>query len=247
MKQVVILGAGGQGRCAGVCLIKDSPYEVVAFTAHEKYIDSGKLLGLDVVPFERIEEIYPPERFAMFIAIGFERVNKTRAKVYEDCKHKGYELVSYISSKAILWGEIEVGENCFISDYTVIHPFAKIGNNVVIGSGCMIGHDVSIGDHCFLAAHTVVLGCVTVEPYCFLGANSTINNGITIARECIVSAGVFINKSTQERDVYIGRGAELMPKPSNELGTWLTWSAGVKHNQSHLHKKPEHRSGRKKG
>jgi sugar O-acyltransferase (sialic acid O-acetyltransferase NeuD family) len=225
LKQVVIFGAGGQARCAVVCLTKDSPYEVVAFTAHEAYIEKGKMLGLDVVPFERIEELYPPERYAMFVAIGFERVNRTRAEVYEDCKRKGYELVSYISSNAIHRDEIEVGENCFIGEGTVIHPFAKIGNNV------------SIGDHCFLAAHTVVLGCVTVEPYCLLGANSTINNGITIARECVVGAGTFISNSTQEKSIYVNREAELLPRPSNLLGTWLTWSAGVNHNQNHKKEK----------
>ena len=83
MKQLVIFGTGGQARCAGVGLIKDSPYEVVAFTAHEAYLgdDKGKLLGLDVVPFERIEELYPPERFAMFIAIGYEGVNRIREEI----------------------------------------------------------------------------------------------------------------------------------------------------------------------
>jgi sugar O-acyltransferase (sialic acid O-acetyltransferase NeuD family) len=233
-KKVVVFGTGGQARCASVGLIKDSPYEIVAFTAHEAYLrdDKEKLLGLDVVPFERIEELYPPEQFAMFIVIGYEGVNRVRAEIYEDCKRKGYELVSYVSSRAMSWDEIRVGENCLIAENTVIHPFTTIGNNVVIGSGCTLGHDVTIGDHCFLASNAVVLGCVTVEPYCFLGANSTINNGITIARESVVGAGAFINKSTQERGVYICREAELMPKPSNTLGTWLTWSAKYSHQHA---------------
>jgi sugar O-acyltransferase (sialic acid O-acetyltransferase NeuD family) len=233
MKQLVVFGTGGQARCASAGLIKDSPYEVVAFTAHEAYLgdDNRKLLGRDVVPFERIEELYPPERFAMFIAIGYDRVNRIRAGIYEDCKRKGYELISYVSSRAMCWDEIRVGENCLIAEGVVIHPFTTIGNNVVIGSGCTIGHDVNIGDHCFLASHAVVLGCVTLEPYCFVGANSTINNGITIARESVVGAGAFINKSTQEKGVYICREAELMPLPSHTLGTWLTWSAKYSHQK----------------
>jgi hypothetical protein len=46
-------------------------------------------------PFETLEETNPPERFAMYVAIGFSQVNKARAEVYEQCKRRGYELISY--------------------------------------------------------------------------------------------------------------------------------------------------------
>src|SRR5437879_11045966 len=120
MKKVVIFGAGATARLAYVYLSQDSPYEVAAFTAHEEYLSEGRRLGLDVVPYERIEEIYPPERFAMLVAIGYERVNKTRAAVYNDSKSRGYELISYISSRAIHWGEIEIGDNCCIFENVVL-------------------------------------------------------------------------------------------------------------------------------
>ncbi len=221
MNQVVIFGEGDQARVVYMYLSKDSAYEVVAFTAHEAYIDQGKLLGLDVVPFERIEEIYPPERFAMFVAIAFGRVNKTRAEVYDDCKRKGYELVSYISSKAIHWGEIKVGDNCFILESTVIHPFVTIGNNVVIASGSIIGHDVSIGDHCFVASGAVISGRVGIGPYCFIGANATFRNGITVAPECIIGAGAIILEDTQERGVYLAQGTEAAPTTSDVLSPFF--------------------------
>ncbi len=153
MKKVVIFGAGGFARLAYVYLTKDSPYEVAAFAVHRKYLKEEKLLGLEVLPFERIEESYPPERFAMFVAIGYERVNKARAAVYDSCKGKGYELISHISSKTALWDEIEIGDNCFIFENNSIQPFVKIGNDVVIGPGNCIGHDSSLGDHCFVAGH----------------------------------------------------------------------------------------------
>jgi sugar O-acyltransferase (sialic acid O-acetyltransferase NeuD family) len=221
MKKVVMFGAGDQARVCYVLLSKDSPYEVVAFTVHETRLDKEKLLGLDVVPFERIEETYPPERFAMYVAIAFGRVNKTRAEVYTDCKRKGYEMVSYISSKAVHWGEIEVGDNCFICEGTVIHPFAKIGNNVGIGSGCIIGHDVSIGDHCFFGPNAVVPGRVTIGPYCFVGANATFRNGITVASECVIGAGAIILKDTKERGVYLAKSTEAAPITSDVLSPFF--------------------------
>ncbi len=83
MKKVVIFGGGDQARTAFVYLSKDSPYEVAAFTAHERYLNEEKLLGLNIVPFERLEEFYPPDHFAMFIAMGYAQVNRDRANAYQ--------------------------------------------------------------------------------------------------------------------------------------------------------------------
>ena len=174
MKRVVIFGTEDFARVAFVYLTQDSVYEVAAFTVDEEYVTEGKILGLDVVPFEGIADTHPPERFAMFVAIGYRRVNKARAEVYNRCKEKGYELISYISSKALHWGEIEVGDNCFIFENNVIQPFVRIGNDVIMWSGNHIGHHSTIHDHCFIASHVVISGGVDIGESCFIGVNATL-------------------------------------------------------------------------
>jgi len=220
-KKVVIFGASSLARLAYVYLSEDSPYEVAAFTVNEQYLGEGELLGLDVVPFERIEQTHPPERFAMFVAVGYKRVNKVRAEVYDNCRGKGYEMISYVNSTAIHWGHIEIGDNCFIRESTVIQPFAKIGNDVVIGSASLIGHDVVVGDHCYIANHAAIVGHVRIGPYCFIGANATIRDGITIAPECVIGAGAIIMRDTEEGGVYRGQKAEKAPFPSSELRSFM--------------------------
>lgn len=216
-KKVVIFGIGDFARVAYIYLTKDSPYDIVAFTAHEKYITQSKTFGLDVVPFEKLEETYPPEEFAMFVAVGYKRVNKARAEIYNMCKSKGYKLITYINSKATHWGEIEVGDNCFIFEGNVIQPFVKIGNDVIMWSGNHIGHDSSIGDHCFIASHAVISGNVRIGPYCFIGVNATFRDGIIVAPECIIGAGALILKDTIEKGVYKGHKSESAPYASSNL------------------------------
>jgi sugar O-acyltransferase (sialic acid O-acetyltransferase NeuD family) len=202
MKEVVIVGAGNQARVARVLLSKDTEYEVAAFTVHEAYVPDEPLLGLDVVPFESIQERYPPDQFALCIAMGFARVNKVRAAFYQESIEKGYEVISYVSSKAVHWGEFEIGKGSFVFENAVVHPWVRIGNNVSIGPGCILGHDVVVGDHCFIAPGTVIPGCVEIEPYCFIGANATLRDGVKIARECVIGAGANILEDTVERGVY---------------------------------------------
>ena len=100
MSDVVLFGLGDFARVARVYLDVDSAHRVVAFTANERYIESDELDGLPVVPFESLAESHPPERHPMFVAIGFSGVNRARREVYEECKERGYELITYVNSKA---------------------------------------------------------------------------------------------------------------------------------------------------
>jgi len=217
MAQIVVFGVGQLAEVAHFYLTHDSPHEVVAFTVDNEFIKDKQHLGLPVVAFEEVQTIYPPDCFKMFVPISYRNVNKVRAEKYDQSKAKGYELISYICSKAVTWPQLAVGDNCFIFESNVIQPFVEIGNNVTLWSGNHIGHHSKIKDHCFIASHVVISGSVTIEPYCFLGVNATVRDGITIARECVIGAGALILKHTRERGVYIGRPAEFFPKPSDEL------------------------------
>ena len=61
------------------------------------------MLGRPVVPFELLSESHPATEYAMLVAIGFSGVNKTRAAGYERCKSAGYELITYVHSRAEVW------------------------------------------------------------------------------------------------------------------------------------------------
>ncbi|MBN1431634.1 MAG: acetyltransferase [Methanomicrobiaceae archaeon] len=214
--KVVIFGTGDVAELALFYFTHDSPYEVVAFSADEQYITEKTAYGLPLVPFEKIEDFYPPDKYSMFVALSYKDVNKIRAQKYYEAKEKGYELVSYVCSRSVLWNDLDVGDNCFIFENQTIQPFVKIGNNVTMWSGNHIGHSSIIKDHSFLTSHVVVSGHVVIEPYCFLGVNATLRDGITIAEGSVIGAGATVIKNTVERGVYIGKAAELFQKDSSK-------------------------------
>ena len=217
MKPVVIFGTGDFARVAAVYLQEDSPYEVAGFTVHQQYINQPTLIDLDIFPFEQLVQTHPPEQYAMFVAVGFKRVNKARAEVYGTCKTLGYELISYICSEATQWGHIEIGDNTFVFEDNVIQPFAKLGNDVVLWSGNHIGHDAVIGDHCFVASHAVVSGNVTIGTRSFIGVNATIRDGVRVARDNVIGAGALILGDTKPGEVYAGNGTQALAIQSDQL------------------------------
>ena len=217
MKKMVIFGTGSLARLAYIHFSNESQYEVAAFTVHEEYLDEKRIFDLDVVLYEQIEQTHPPEAFSMFVAIGYKQANKARAKIYNECKAKGYELVSCLSSKVNRTEYVKVGDNCLIMPNAIIQPFAEIGNDVIIWGGSCIGYQSRIGDHSYIAPAAVIAGNVEIGQYCFVGANATIRDGLTIAPECVIGAGAIILKDTERGRVYRGQSAELLPHTSSEL------------------------------
>lgn len=220
MKPLVIFGAGGLARLALFYFTNDTPYEVAAFTVHQDYLKEKSLLGLEVVPFESIETLYPPEHYAVFVAIGFWGVNGARAEIYESCKSKGYEMATYISSQTHQWGEFEVGDNCMILEGAIINPYVKIGNDVIINPGTLVSHDSIIGHHCFLGANAVINGSTKIGDYSLIGANATLVERLTIGSKCVIGAGVTITKDMQSGAVYLPNDAQLLPMESDELARY---------------------------
>jgi sugar O-acyltransferase (sialic acid O-acetyltransferase NeuD family) len=217
VKDVVIFGTGDFAEVARVYLDRDSDYRVVAFTVDEEYGGDRELGGLPVVPFERLLDSHPPSSNAMLVAVGFSGVNRARAQVYERCKSAGYELISYVSSRTNVAGDLTLGDNCFVFEHNVIQPFVELGSNVILWSGNHVGHHSRIRDHVFVASHAVISGGVTIGERCFIGVNATVRDGVTIAPDCVIGAGALIMKDTIEGGVYSVRGTEPLEKKSWDL------------------------------
>ena len=203
MSKIIIFGAGKIADEAYYYLNNDSPHKIVAFTVDAAYIPVPEKLGLPVVPFEEVQKLYPPDQFRMFVAVGYQDLNKLRAGKYHEAKAKGYELISYVSTRASNIGNVEIGDNCFILENAVIQPCSKVGSNVFLWSGNHVGHHASVGDHCYIAGHVVISGSSRIEEYCFIGVNATIGHEITVGQGSFIGAATLITKNVEPNSVYI--------------------------------------------
>lgn len=216
MAKVIIFGIGQIAEIAHFYLTNDSEHDVVAFTVDQEYIDRDSFHDLPIVPYEKLSETHPPSEYKLFIPISYKKVNKLRAEKFADAKAKGYECVSYISSKATYYNT-PVGENCFIFENNVIQPYTKIGDNCILWSGNHIGHHTTIEDHCFLASHVVVSGSVTIGAYSFIGVNATIRDNVKVGKENVIGAASLILNDTEDRAVFSPKETEKARVPSNRL------------------------------
>lgn len=218
MKPIVIFGASDAAQLAYYYFTRDSPLEVVAFATDAEYLpESGRFCGLPVVAFASVAEVYPPDRFDFFVALGYSKLNRLRRERFEAARALGYHLVSYVSSRATVLNEGRIGSNCFILEDNTIQPFVTIGNNVTMWSGNHIGHHSTIADHCFLASHIVVSGRVSIGQGCFVGVNATFRDNIKVGENCVFGAGTLILADVEPNGLYIGSATERSELPSHQL------------------------------
>lgn len=206
-KALLIVGDGEFAEIACEYFTHDSAYEVVGFAVERDFMKKDALLGHPVVAFEDVERTFDPEGHAAFVAVPYTQLNRVRARLCAAAKQKGYALATYVSSRAFVWHNVEIGENCFIFEANVVQYSVRIGNNVVLWSGNHIGHRSVLGDNCFFASHVVVSGYCRIGENAFLGVNSTLRDQITIGRDAVVGAGSVVVKDVGERQVVRGNPA----------------------------------------
>ena len=215
-KKIILFGEGLYAEIAHQYFTDDSEYEVACFTKDDEYINCEEYLGLPMIPFSRVSELYPPDSYDMHIAVSYTDMNELRQKKFYEAKSKGYNLPSYISSKCNILTKYPIGENCFIFEDNTVQPFVKIGDNVVLWSGNHIGHHGIIKDHNFISSHVVMSGQCVIESNCFIGVNSTIGHGVKIGKKTLVGAAAVITKDTEPESVYVpARSVKLEKKSSN--------------------------------
>jgi sugar O-acyltransferase (sialic acid O-acetyltransferase NeuD family) len=210
MAKVIVFGVLDTAELAHYYLTHDSEHEVVAFTINREYIQNESFKNLPVVAFEDVETLFSPQEYSFFAPMTGRNMNRNRESIYNAAKAKGYQFISYISSKATRFDNV-IGDNCFILEDNTIQPFTTIGNNVVMWSGNHIGHHGQIKDHVFFTSHVVLSGHCVVESYSFFGVNSTIRDYTAIAQGTLVGMASAITKETEEWGIYIGNPAKKVP------------------------------------
>lgn len=201
-KKLVIIGDSAFAQIAHEYFEQDTEYAVVGFSVEREYLHTAELAGLPVVPFEELDLSFDPSAHEVYVATVYTQLNRLRTRLAYEVKAKGYRLASYISPRAFVWRNVEIGEHCFIFEGNTLQPFVKVANNVVLWSGNHIGHHSIIRDNCFVSSHVVISGFCDIGENSFIGVNATLANNVTIASDNWIGPNISIIKNTEVAALY---------------------------------------------
>ncbi len=214
-RPLVLVGAGEFAQIACEYFEHDSDRDVVAFSVERDYLVQPTLAGRPVVAFETLEADYPPADVEVFVAVPSSQLNRLRTRLYRETKRRGYRLATYVSTRAFVWRNAEVGENSFIFEGNVIQPFVRIGNNCILWSGNHVGHRTVLHDNVFVASHAVISGYCEIGANSFVGVNTTFNDHVKVAPDNVIGAGALVTRDTEPGRIYVGSPARAVPDKSS--------------------------------
>lgn len=217
MKNIVILGNNDFGRLLNYYISIDDKRKVVAFTVNKEYIMEDSFCDLPVVPFENIENIYPPDKFEIMLAIGNSKMNDVRKKMYFECKQKGYNIASYIHSSCSVHTK-DIGEGNILLENCLLYPYSKLGNGNLLWDHVLISHDCVVGDFNTFSSYADLCGYVKIGNNGYFGKHCILNDFMEIADYTLVGAAAYAKGKTKEYDVVVpARSVTLNNKISTDL------------------------------
>lgn len=204
-KEIIIFGAGKIAEAVSYFLDRDSNYNIVAYVCDDIYMKSTTFLGKPLVGLSKVTELYPANKYSVFVAVGYQGINQLRTSKYEFFKQCGYTFASYTSP--YVKGNFTIGENTIIMDNAMIQPCVSFGNNVFVWGGSMVGHHAIIEDHCWLTGGCMIGGVTKVGKNTFVGLGAMVGHEVQIGEKCMLGAMTLTTKS-------IGNGVVLITAPT---------------------------------
>jgi sugar O-acyltransferase (sialic acid O-acetyltransferase NeuD family) len=210
----VLVGDGEFAEIAYEYFTHDSPYRVVGFAVEGAFRARDELFGLPVVDLERVTERFAPEGHRAFVAVTNTQLNRVRARLLAAVRAFGYEPASYVSSRAFVWRNACIGQNCFVFENNVIQYHVHVADNVVLWSGNHVGHRTVIRENCFVTSHAVISGYCDIGANSFIGVNACFADHVKVGPDCIVGMGSVVVKDLEPGRVYVGNPAKPLQKSS---------------------------------
>ncbi len=124
------------------------------------------------------------------------------------------------SREAGLKGKLQIGDNSFVGDFSILDMSAgiNIGNNVALGPRCTI----YTHDHDYTTANVVApwkgkanAKPVVIEDSVWVGANVVIMPGVTIGKGAIIAAGAIVTKDIPANTLNIGAPSKVIKVINN--------------------------------
>ena len=205
-RQLIIWGVSPLAEVLGYYFSNDTRYEVVAFVGGCCPSGADSALERPLLAMDEVVERFPPGRWDMFIAWGSHGPDDWRSSI-DDARSRGYSLPNYISSRALVWPDLEIGENNALMPNVHVEPSVRIGGGNIFCSDTLVGHGVSIGDYNYFGPKCLLGGRSVIESGCELASGTVLINDIRVRFGTNTLTGTTIYRDTHAHSRYVGSPA----------------------------------------
>lgn len=221
MEKIFILGATKYAFMLRKMIVQEKQYHVIGHTVSKKHIEIQRVCcekeGIQIYPLEELKEyVCDNDKVNILNAIGYSDMNRIRMQLFKSCMDLGYNVVNYISNRAIVLSD-EFGKGNIVFPGAYIGTGVKVGSNNVFYAGSVMTHDIQIGNHNFFAANITCGGEVNIGSNCFIGMGAVIRNRLRVSDYSLIGASAYLDFSTKEQAVVVPTKSVELNKSSLDV------------------------------
>ena len=213
--RVAIFSAGGLAKVVCEALKLQGQHEIAGFFDDRK---KGKFCGYPILgkcsQFRNLCKKLEIE--GLFVAFGYNFLDKRLSYCKEISKEKGLDLVNAVHPTAIIASDAKITRGVYVGAGVIINPGTKIGDNSVIWSGAIIEHDNNIGKNVFICPGVRTAGYTEIGDNSFIGMGANIAKA-KIGRNVTVGSASLVLDDVKSNNYIIGTPAKIIKtkkKPS---------------------------------
>jgi len=203
MQEIIITGNSDYARLIREYVDDLEDFRCVAFTVDGAYIKENSIDGLNVVAFEEIQNFYNADSVKLVLAIGYQKLGRTRRDIFSRYCKLGYDFVNYIHPSAQIDKTAVIGKGNIFLESVIVQKHVRIGNGNLFWHRAVISHDDIIGNFNSFCPNSVICGFVKIGNCSFFGANSTVKDKIEIADFNLIGSCAYVNNNTSENQTIL--------------------------------------------
>ena len=197
--QIVIIGAGGQGRVVAD-IARCLEYQQILF------LDDGDA----TCAVGKVAD-YPKylQSADFFVAIGNTAI---RRRIQTMLVENGAKIATLIHPKAVVAADVVIGPGTVVMAGAVINSGAVIGDGAIINTCASVDHDCRVGSYVHVTVGARVCGTVHLGDDAWVGAGAVIIQNLSVCAGCMIGAGAVVIRNICEKGTYVGVPAKKLHK-----------------------------------
>lgn len=196
MKQLIIIGAGGMGRCT-YCIAEQSvgfgeDFQIKGFLDDNIHALDGFDGYKPVLATIADYKIEPDDVFVCSIGEV-----QTKIKVCEKLKAKGAKFYTLIHKNSCIGKNAKIGEGTIIDESVHIDPDVIVGTDCLLQAQAVVGHDSVIGNYARIDTQCSLVGGTIVKDRATIYTHAMISHNVTVGEDAVVGACSFVIKNVK--------------------------------------------------
>jgi sugar O-acyltransferase (sialic acid O-acetyltransferase NeuD family) len=190
-RSLLIVGAGGHGRVVADAAQLTGQWKKIAFI-DDRHLELRRSAHRPVIGAVADLDSLVGKWSELVVAIGD---NTKRLEVQQKVRLCGFEIASVLHPSARIAEDIRIGEGTVVFANAVINTGSVLGDSCIVNTAATVDHDNHLGDGVHVSPGVHLAGDVKIGDRSWVGIGAIVIQGCSVGHDVIVGAGAVVTKN----------------------------------------------------